>query len=80
MATLMLTLARVQAGHEGFSRESLRSKAAAIAAVALKALLWHLKPGQAAPLYALACQACRQKMAAAAAAADAASGMSCTSC
>ncbi|KAK9843296.1 hypothetical protein WJX74_009992 [Apatococcus lobatus] len=62
-----------QAGGEGFSQEALGFKAAAIADVAVKALLWHLKPGQAAPLYTLACQACRQKMATATA--DAAPGM-----
>ena len=53
----------MQAGGEGFSHEALRSKAAVIADVALKALLWHLKPGQAGSLYTLACQACRQMIA-----------------
>ncbi len=54
-----------QVDSQEFSSEALRLKAAAVAEVALRALLYHLKPGQAATLYSLACHACRQRMAAA---------------
>ena len=54
----------MQVEGQEFSREALRQKAAAITEVALRALLYHLKPGRAGVLYTLACHACRQRMSA----------------